>query len=573
MRELYQRTFSQVHSSTVIRWEDMEDMKPKRRVSKNLLMLAAVVALLAVLSTVAVATDLFGLRSILLPQKTPVSVLDDDGIVVPGAVEEVDAISLSGLQDSAESRALAEWQAFLDSYDVTGAAQEADRTHLQLEPCYDLYQVYNREMADKLDEIVEKYGLTLHSVMAILMPEEWSNAVGDFALEGNTAYSGYIYEDGTFAYDGDAVLPGYGLVDYQFRRSVKGCFNEVILNISDVSQYQEWVYETACGQAVTLALGPGKGLIIADLGDSFVTVNVLAGTETSPDDIFSSGPFFQTDLEALADSFDFTVLTPVTTPDLTALGESAIPDGARPPETVEEDAIYAATGMEASFAQSFYCGFYKAVEEDRREDVASMIAWPRVLATENGETLIMTAEEFLPYYDEVVTQGLKDAMSENQYTEDWADLFCHDGSVGAAGGAVWFTLVEDGKAEIITLQNPEGVSVRYGGYIGRNVAGVYADTQGTDEVYNSLELCDRGDGTYDATISLYRLTTLDGMAAPRYDRGDGMLYFISEDQLVEAIIGFSGDTSTVDTAAVTITYSEIPSLQVGDTFHFPDGGV
>lgn len=50
-----------------------------------------------------------------------------------------------------------------------------------------------------------------------------------------------------------------------------------------------------------------------------------------------------------------------------------------------------------------------------------------------------------------------------------------------------------------------------------------------------------------------------------------MLYFTSEDQLVEAVIGFSGDTSTADAAAVTITYSELPSLQVGDTFHFPDG--
>ena len=43
-------------------------------------------------------------------------------------------------------------------------------------------------------------------------------------------------------------------------------------------------------------------------------------------------------------------------------------------------------------------------------------------------------------------------------------------------------------------------------------------------------------------------------------------------KLVEAVIGFSGDTSTVDTAAVTITYSELSNIQVGDTFRFPDGG-
>lgn len=548
----------------------MEAMRPKKRISKNLIMLAAVVALLTVLSAAAVAGDWFGLRGLLLPQDVATPIDPETG---EQAVETVDMIGLSGYLDSPENKALAEWQAFLDGYDVMAAAKWLDAHPGAVDKKYALYGVYDREMAEKLDEIVEKYGLALHTDREIVLPDGWSTAAGDFLLEGNTAYSGYIYEDGTFAYDGDAGLPGYGLVDYQFRRSVRGCFNEVTLNIGDVSDYREWTYETACGETVTLALSQFKGLILIDLGDSFVTVNVLAGTETDPDDIFSSGAFAAENLENLADLFDFAALTPVKAPDLDTIAENSIPEGARPPETLEEDAIYAATGMEDSFAQSFYCGFYKAVEEDRREDVSNMIAWPRVLASEKEEILIMTAEEFLPYYDEVITQGLKDVMSENQYTEGRADLFYHDGSVGAAGGAVWFTLVEDGKAEIITLQNPEGVSVRYGGHIGRNVAGVYTDTQGTDEVYSSLELCDRGDGTYDAAISLYRLTTLDGMAAPRYDRGDGMLYFTSEDQLVEAVIGFSGDTSTVDTAAVTITYSELSNIQVGDTFRFPDGGV
>ena len=169
-------------------------------------------------------------------------------------------------------------------------------------------------MSDKFDEIVEKYRLSLHSWSEMILPDGWSGAVGNFLLDGNTAYTGYIYEDGTFAYDGDADIPDYGVADYQFRRSVRGCFNEVILNIDDVSRYQEWVYETACGLPVTLALGPAKGLIIADLGDSFVTVNVLAGTETDPNDIFSSGPISAENLETLADSFDFTVLTPAEPP-------------------------------------------------------------------------------------------------------------------------------------------------------------------------------------------------------------------------------------------------------------------
>jgi len=355
-------------------------------------------------------------------------------------------------------------------------------------------------------------------------------------------------------------VAGYGQVDYQLRRTVKGVFDEVSLNVVDVSGYSQWQYETASGETVLLALGPGKALVLGDYPDCFIAVNVLAGT--NPDDPLWPGNLDREDLEALADGIDFTVLKDVRKPEMT--GDTEVE-----PAYMDDD-FYNATGMQESFAQAFYCEFYKAVEEDRREDAASMIAWPRVLATEKGETLIMTAEEFLPHYDEVITQGLKDAMSQNQYTEDRADLFYHDGAAGGANGAVWFTLVEDGKAGIITLQNPEGTSLRYSGGMGRNVAGTYVDTQGTSDVYSSLELYDRGDGTYDATISLYRLTTLEGKAALRYDRSDGMLYFTSEEwePTVEAVIAFSGDTSTPDAAAVTITYSEFEYLKAGDTLHF-----
>ena len=66
-----------------------------------------------------------------------------------------------------------------------------------------------------------------------------------------------------------------------------GAFNEVILNVGDASAYEEWTYESACGRQVTLALGPDKALVLAELPDSVVSLNVLAGTETDLDDIFS----------------------------------------------------------------------------------------------------------------------------------------------------------------------------------------------------------------------------------------------------------------------------------------------
>lgn len=558
-KEYYRQTFSQVHSSTDIRWEDMERMKRKKRASKQLVTLAAVICLLAVVSTVAVAADWFGLRELLLPRQQVPMPIDPE----TGEREEktVDMIGLSGYLDTAESRALAEWQEFLNDYDVEAAANASDQNPGQVDEKYTLYQVYNQEMADKLDEIVEKYGLTLHSVMAVLMPEEWSDAVGVFALEGNTAYSGYIYEDGTFAYDGEADLSGYGVVDYQFRRNVKGGFNEVILNIDDVSQYQEWVYEAACGIPVTLALGPAKGLLIADLEDSFVTVNVLAGTETDPDDIFSSGPFSAKDLEALADSFDFTVLKPVKDPGLAVMEAPGAP---------EEDAIYAATSIQESVAQTFYAKFVRAIEEGRKEDAAAMIAWPRTVYTQEGDGLVETAEDFLPYYDDIFTDGLLEAIHRNQYTADLADLFVNDGMVGAAGGAIWFALIEDGRIAVLTVQNPEGNSIRYGGPAGvqrdtqgEDFSGVYTDTQGTDSVYSELELRLQADGTYTAVLGLYRITTLEGTAA--YD-AYGALCFTCDDPAVKGIVTIDGET-----AEVTVMESEFSYIRPGDAFRFPDG--
>ena len=71
--------------------------------------------------------------------------------------------------------------------------------------------------------------------------------------------------------------------------------------VGSLEDYQEWQYTAQGGQAVTLALGPDKGLLLTQLPDSFITVNVLMGSE--------QGVTGQT-LEALADSFDYAALTP-----------------------------------------------------------------------------------------------------------------------------------------------------------------------------------------------------------------------------------------------------------------------
>lgn len=295
-REFYQETFSQVHSSVPIRWEDFEQrQKPRRnKPVRRLWLLAAVVALAAALSAVAVAAHLMGLGDLVLPQEQP--------DVSPGQAAQWNTLSLSGYINTPESQALTEWNDFLSSYDPDGAILKVvgNYTDPALDK-YRCYMVYTQEMADRLEEIAAKYDLTLHTWNHVAEDqEEWISLLGDF-LGTNTAYSGRIYEDGTFHYDGYLDTGSGARLDYQFRRSVKGTLNDVYFTVDDLSAYEEWYYKTDEGREITLDLGPGRSFLLTDLGDSFISVTVLEGTDQG---------VTKQDMKDLADSFDFSLLTP-----------------------------------------------------------------------------------------------------------------------------------------------------------------------------------------------------------------------------------------------------------------------
>lgn len=464
-RELYQDTFSQVHSSKEIRWEDFQNMKKRTAPGKRVLTLAAAVCLLAVLSIAAAATGFFGLRDVLLPEKGSVYVTDESGVVIPGEREYKDFISLSGWQDTPESRALAEWRAFLESYDRDGAIiSEIGNDPTGFEEDYGLYQVYTQEMADKLEEITAKYGLRLHSRLEEVLPGSWGTAVGNFCGENAAAWSGYIYENGTFRFDGEAALDGYGAIEYQFSRSVRGTFDDVALNIGDAADFREWGYETPDGAAVTLALGRhNRSVLLADLGDCFILVNVLTGEEG--DDTFSSGPIGAAELEALADSFRLSALSPARQPDFDALAA----ENARYMETLQEqpvetapenagDPLYESTGIRTDAARDFILLLAERIQDGKRQEVADLLVYPAQVEVAAGTFTVNSPEEFLPYYGEIIGQnrlGLTAAMTWEP-TPGEPQLF-RDGSglVSAADGAVWFGLVEESVLKIFTIQTDQ----------------------------------------------------------------------------------------------------------------------
>ena len=276
---------------------------PKRRTFRRSLLLAAALVLIVAFGSVAYATGWFGLRS---------AVMYHDNGDPDQPYGNTDVMSLQGLAGSPEFEANARWQAFYDSYDPDGAIlASVGNSDTGLEPRYDAYPCYTREMADTLDAIAEESGLELLSGLTLYgaaeLPDWMRNTLpqscGAF---DHCIYAGYSFDNGSFKTEGafffcDARWPYE--TNYQFVCNRKGYLSVSYLAIGDADDYTQWAYETASGVTVTLALGPDKALIIADLPDAYLVVNVLdvrvgdvqQGEASLPAEI----------LEAMADAFRF----------------------------------------------------------------------------------------------------------------------------------------------------------------------------------------------------------------------------------------------------------------------------
>lgn len=271
------------------------EMKNRRKITKGTIMLVAVLCLLTVFATAAVAGNLFGLRDTLIGSNDP---------------EIKSMMSLSGFIDSNEHTAAAEWNAFVERYDTDGAIRDAiGNGQVDVDEKHEKYGAYTQEMADKIDEIAAKYGLSLHGDFKEVTFEEWNTVVGEIIVNDyeeysdkayNTIIGGYMYDDGTFRYDG-IFTASYGRmnIDYQFSRVTKGVFDTVFLNIGDIEDYEEQVITTDSGVELVAALSEYKSMLITEFDSCFASINVMGGT--------AEGITFD-DLKDLANTFDFSVI-------------------------------------------------------------------------------------------------------------------------------------------------------------------------------------------------------------------------------------------------------------------------
>lgn len=275
-----------IDEETLENSEEVINVKIKRkdagRITKRAVVLVAVFVLIAVMATAAFAIRIFSLND---------TVLSDDS---------EDTITLAGYVGSDEFKASAEWQEFMNSYDLDGTVLNQNDKNTQYDEKYSCYGVYSQEMADKVDEIASKYNLSLMKGYEEMLSGEMSEKIGNFIIgENNTPYSGYKYDNGTFRFDGFFTASSGMLTDYQFSRSAKNSFDPVVLNIGDADAYTQINYTVDGGYSVLIALSDFKAVVLTENENFFICINVLGGS--------ASGLAFS-DLEELVDSFDYSVL-------------------------------------------------------------------------------------------------------------------------------------------------------------------------------------------------------------------------------------------------------------------------
>lgn len=116
-------------------------------------------------------------------------------------------------------------------------------------------------------------------------------------------------------------------------------------------------------------------------------------------------------------------------------------------EDLSNDALYQELGVSTANTTAFFEEFQRAAAAGDQETVANMFRYPKQLQLPGQETTyVNSAEEFLPYYDQVFTQDFLDTIG----SIDPADFTQEGPAIGWGEGAVW-ARVYDGEVTLASV--------------------------------------------------------------------------------------------------------------------------
>ena len=182
-----------------------------------------------------------------------------------GSSREVTLLSIQGIKGSPGYRATEEWYEWLQTYDTDMSVYHSEEAFSEdFGDDYYAYNLYSREMKDKLDEICEKYGLELLGkiyvdpdieagckalqIQGIFRPG--ANVEADW---GEICY----YANGSFDLEGDVSLNGKEPHIVSFGCHRKNAFSDLYSSVGPEGTYEEWTYTTSYGVDVLMVLDYG----------------------------------------------------------------------------------------------------------------------------------------------------------------------------------------------------------------------------------------------------------------------------------------------------------------------------
>lgn len=266
---------------------------PMKKFNRKPLMAAAIIAvsMLLVGCTAAVVLRLNDLRIGEYSYTQP-AWINADGELIEETQVTKSVFSLQGITGSNSQKAAREWYEFDQSYDP-------DHTILQVSDDfqapreYDAYSVYSQEMIDKVDEIVEKYGLKLAGQVAIV--QDWSKdifydalGIGSLLVKDAQAEmglgAGYFYACGNFELEFECNVkdprfqwehPLFLSVNYKD----KGYLDTVFTYLDVTEDTEQWIYTLADGTEVLIVLAENAQVgdsahVFCDREDAFVTARL-----------------------------------------------------------------------------------------------------------------------------------------------------------------------------------------------------------------------------------------------------------------------------------------------------------
>lgn len=281
---------------------DFRQGNARRVPSRRLWLIAAVIALSALLVGCAVACAL-RLRDMAFGQKHQE--------YYDGSSQTVTLLSIQGVQGTPGYQATREWYEWLESYDQDMTVYHSEEAFSEdFGEEYWAYNLYSREMKEKLDEICQKYNLELlgkqyvdpdiaAGCQAIGIPGIFRPGAPGAADWREICY----YANGAFRLEGHVTLEGQidRIVLYRCHR--KSAFSDLYARVGPEGTWEEWTYTTSYGVEVLIVLdqgGPrGNATMYAQHGD-YVYLLTISEFEDAPLPDKAG-------LEAYAECFDLSV--------------------------------------------------------------------------------------------------------------------------------------------------------------------------------------------------------------------------------------------------------------------------